>query len=255
MLDLPKQSGYPSRVTRSTAGQIRCDDLTCSGIDSMQPYFAAGIIVAFLVVLSLPLFIFVRSALSMRKLLKQAAEEHGLRFRDSAHELAILAAGDADWYAHVPQKNLLFSNIVEGTLEGAEICFADVGVGGHHRGAPEGRMCFYLVSQRPLPELTITSPRKTSIPILRRSETAGRILIEPHVGVNYDASVWTEGQVRSLLDFDLPESFRNEPSFRAYTQGRFLIVKDERRKIAPAQWVCDSVKLCTELGRALTGKG
>ncbi len=34
MLDLPKQSGHPSRVTRSTAGQIRCDDLTCIGIDS-----------------------------------------------------------------------------------------------------------------------------------------------------------------------------------------------------------------------------
>ena len=34
MLDLPKQSGYPRRVTRSTAGQIRRDDLTCIGIDS-----------------------------------------------------------------------------------------------------------------------------------------------------------------------------------------------------------------------------
>ena len=34
MLDLPKQSGYPSRVPRSTAGQIRRDDLTCIGIDS-----------------------------------------------------------------------------------------------------------------------------------------------------------------------------------------------------------------------------
>ena len=34
MLDLPKQSGHPGRVTRSTAGQIRRDDLTCIGIDS-----------------------------------------------------------------------------------------------------------------------------------------------------------------------------------------------------------------------------
>jgi len=34
MLDLPKQSGHPGRVTRSTAGQIRRDDLTRIGIDS-----------------------------------------------------------------------------------------------------------------------------------------------------------------------------------------------------------------------------
>ncbi len=34
MLDLPKQSGHPSRVTRSTTGQIRGDDLTRIGVDS-----------------------------------------------------------------------------------------------------------------------------------------------------------------------------------------------------------------------------
>ncbi len=38
MLNLPKQSGDPSRVTRSTSAQIRRDDLTCIGIDSeVQP--------------------------------------------------------------------------------------------------------------------------------------------------------------------------------------------------------------------------
>jgi hypothetical protein len=33
MLDVPKQGGYPSRVTRSTRCQIRGDDLTRAGVD------------------------------------------------------------------------------------------------------------------------------------------------------------------------------------------------------------------------------
>ena len=33
MLNLPKQSGHPSTVTRSTTGQIRGDDLTRPGVD------------------------------------------------------------------------------------------------------------------------------------------------------------------------------------------------------------------------------
>jgi len=34
MLDLPKQCGYPSRVTRATRGQIRGNDLTRAAVDS-----------------------------------------------------------------------------------------------------------------------------------------------------------------------------------------------------------------------------